>query len=84
VPNPFSGQTTINYHVPTAGRVTLRVYDLTGQLVRTLVDRRLALGSHSAVWDGSDEAERRVSAGAYFYKLQVGSSRAARRMTHLR
>jgi hypothetical protein len=84
VPNPFSDKTAISYRVPVAGRVTLRVYNLTGRLVKTLVDQRRALGAYRATWNGTDEADRRVSAGAYFYKLQVGDSGAVRRMMQLR
>ncbi len=67
-PNPFNPTTTINYSVP-MGKVTLEVYNMLGQKVKTLVDRELAAGSYHAEWDGTDFTGRQVTSGLYFYKL---------------
>jgi hypothetical protein len=65
-PNPFATRTTIAYGIPTASDVTLKVYNLTGQLVETLVDARVNAGFHKATWDASD-----VPSGLYFYRLEA-------------
>ncbi len=70
-PNPFNPSTTINYQIPEAGRVTLRIYDLLGQLVTTLVDREVVAGTHSVVWAGKNERGELVAAGVYIYRLEA-------------
>ncbi|HEY3296267.1 MAG TPA: S8 family serine peptidase [bacterium] len=67
-PNPFNPSTTISFDVATPARVTLRVYDILGQSVATLVDGPLSAGSHSAVFDGS-----RLASGVYLVRLQSGA-----------
>ncbi len=59
-------QTRIPYSIATRGRATLRLLDVHGREVRTLVDSELAAGSHEAIWDGRDGNGRAVPAGAYF------------------
>jgi hypothetical protein len=70
VPNPFNPITTIHYDVPTGGgAVSLRIYDVAGRLVKTLVEGRVAPGAKSATWDGRDDAGRSVASGVYFCRL---------------
>jgi len=84
-PNPFNPTTTIDYEVPAgAGRVTLRVYDVSGRLVRTLVDSRQPAGPATATWDGRDNDGAPASSGVYFYKLSAGEVRETRRMVLLK
>ncbi len=71
VPNPFNPSTTISYQIPEAGRVTLRLYNMLGQLVATLVDREVVAGKHSVVWDGRNERGEFVAAGVYLYRMEV-------------
>ena len=70
-PNPFNPTTTISYQLPEAGRVTLRIYDLLGQLVATLVDHEVAAGKHSVVWDAKNERGELATTGVYVYRLEV-------------
>jgi flagellar hook assembly protein FlgD len=85
VPNPFNPTTTIAYDVPANGtNVTIRVYDVSGRLVRTLVDGQRAAGTHAATWDGRNEAGETVSSGVYFYRMVAGSFSEARRMVLLK
>ncbi|MGH7492780.1 MAG: FlgD immunoglobulin-like domain containing protein [bacterium] len=70
-PNPFNPSTVINFSLPAAGNVRLRVYDLSGQLVRTLVSGEMPAGQHSVRWHGDDAFNRFVAAGMYFYKIEV-------------
>ena len=71
-PNPFNPATTLGFHVDRDGPVTLRVYDLQGRLVRTLVDGPLPAGRHQTRWDGRDRAGRTVPAGVYLARLDDG------------
>jgi hypothetical protein len=70
-PNPFDSATTLQYHLTRPGHASLRVYDVEGRLVAVLVDADMPAGSHSAVWDGSNDNGRRVSAGVYFCRLRA-------------
>lgn len=65
-PNPFNPTTTINYQLPTANHVTLKVYDVLGREVATLVDENKTAGSYQATFDGS-----RFASGVYFYRIEV-------------
>ena len=69
-PNPMRNSTAIEYYVPTAQKVSLRIYDVSGQLIKTLLDSPMEAGTHQAVWNGLDEQGRAVSSGVYFYQLQ--------------
>lgn len=77
-PNPMRGQITIEYELPSAVDVRLRVYDLAGRLVRTLVDGRREAGHWTAGWDGRNEGAQRVRAGVYFYRINAGPFSATR------
>ncbi len=80
-PNPFNPITTIVYEVPaTANLVSLDIYDLRGQLVRTLVRGRLSEGIHTVSWAGDDTAGRKVSAGVYLYALRTNQGVEVRKM----
>ena len=79
-PNPFNPSTTIAFAVPRAGHVSLRVYDLAGRLVGTLVDGELPAGAHAAAWDGRNTAGRRVASGTYHYRLIADGHEETRRM----
>ncbi|MCD4690493.1 T9SS type A sorting domain-containing protein [bacterium] len=69
-PNPFNPVTNINFTVPAnAGAVELRVYNVNGRLVRTLVDGEIEAGPHTVVWNGRDSAGRSVATGVYFARL---------------
>jgi hypothetical protein len=80
-PNPFNAHTTIAYSLSEDAAVTLRVYSVTGQLVRTLVDAEpQPVGWHRASWDGTDERGRAVSTGVYFYRISAGERRESKVM----
>ncbi len=71
-PNPFNPETTIKYQLTESGEVTLSVFNLLGQQVRTLVSKPQQAGSHSATWDGKDNSGRQVASGIYVYRLKAG------------
>ncbi len=70
-PNPFEGSTTITYTLATPAAVTVRVFDMTGRLVRVLVDQTMEKGTHSVAWDAVDLAGEQVSSGSYLYTLEA-------------
>ncbi|MEZ5195224.1 MAG: T9SS type A sorting domain-containing protein [Bacteroidales bacterium] len=67
-PNPFRAETSINYSIPATVHVELTVFDITGQVVKTLVNKTQNPGSHSVKWDVSNELS-----GMYFYKIKAGN-----------
>ncbi|MBK9471248.1 MAG: T9SS type A sorting domain-containing protein [bacterium] len=80
-PNPFNPQTTISFDLPRQTRATLRVYDVTGRLVRTLLGGGTAReGRNEVVWNGLDAGGRPVSSGVYFYVLEAGEFTDSKRM----
>ena len=79
-PNPFNPETTINYSLKENSKVSLKVYNIKGQKVKTLVHEVLPAGEHSIVWDGSDSDGKRVVSGIYFYKLKSGDYQKINKM----
>ncbi len=73
-PNPFNPTTTIEYSVPETGNVSIDVYNILGQRVKTLVNSEHSKGTHTIQWDGKD-VNNALSSGIYFYKVsQNGKS----------
>jgi len=80
-PNPFNPQTTIAFENPRQEEVTLRIFDLSGRLVRELIAGEFrAPGRHEIVWNGRDDAGRQVASGTYFYRLEAGEFAETKRM----
>ncbi|MCF7793960.1 MAG: T9SS type A sorting domain-containing protein, partial [Candidatus Cloacimonetes bacterium] len=70
-PNPFNPSTTIAFNLANAGHVTIDVYNIKGEKVRTLVDGEFTATSHTVTWDGIDDNNKQVSSGVYFYKMKA-------------
>jgi len=68
-PNPFNPETIIPYRLAVRGRVVIRIFDIGGRLVRTLIDQREEAGPHEARWNGTTEHEGRAASGVYFYRI---------------
>jgi hypothetical protein len=83
-PNPLGSSARIEYAVPRSGWVTLNVYNLAGQLVKTLVAERKSANYYSVVWDGTDAQGRQVANGVYFYRLQTQDYGKSRRLLVVR
>jgi len=83
-PNPFRGQTSIRYQLPSESLVKINVYNISGQLVKTIVDAKQLPGIYNAVWNGRDNSGRPVSAGIYFYRLSAGDVRLTQKMVLLK
>ena len=84
-PNPFNPATTIQYALPQAADVQLTVYNVVGQVVRTLVAEHQAAGRYLVAWDATNDNGQSLSAGVYFYRLQAGGEfHAVRKMLLLK
>jgi len=83
-PNPFNPQTTIRFDLPRAAQVSVRIYDVRGQLVNRLVDRTFPPGVHSVVWDGATSTGGRAASGVYFYELKTTGFRDVKKMLLLK
>lgn len=83
-PNPFNPVTTISYSLPALSAVSLNVFSLTGQLVRTLFKGDQNAGRYSIVWDGTSDSRICVSSGVYFYQLNAGTAVLTRKLLLLK
>lgn len=83
-PNPFNPETEIRFRLPKASSVVVRIYNLFGQEIRTLVNKTYPAGLHSVHWDGRDNFGKAVASGVYFYQLQAGSFTQVKKMNLLR
>ncbi len=72
-PNPFNPSTQLQFTLTTAATVKLQIFNVTGQLVKTLIDNDLSAGTHRRIWRGTNLQGQHVSSGTYFYRLQVGA-----------
>ncbi len=80
-PNPFNPSTVINYDLPTASKVVLKVYDILGNEVSTLVNKEEAAGSYKIVFNAmSSSNHKQLSSGVYFYKIEAGNFSAIKKM----
>lgn len=79
-PNPFNPSTSIRYEIATASPVVLKIFNVFGQEVRTLVDEKQAAGFHQTRWDGKDNDGRSLASGVYLYQLIANDFVDTRRM----
>ena len=83
-PNPFNPSTTIRFNLAEDRHATLRVVNLRGQVIATLVDGPLKRGTHVYQWDGTDDKKVRVASGVYLYQLKAGDFTATRKLVLVR
>lgn len=83
-PNPFNPLTTVSFSVAKRGRVAIRIYDVSGRLVRTLTDAIYERGPHTVTWDGVNENGRRVASGVYLYCMETGAVKRMKKMVLIR
>ena|GEM_PF-2053030 len=83
-PNPFSSNTAIGCHTERPGQVILRISDVSGRVVRTLLSDEKNPGDHYVLWDGRDDGGKKVNSGVYFSHLQVGTASTSRKMVLVR
>ncbi len=84
-PNPFNPATTISYRLNAPGRTSLRIYDLSGRLIRNLLNgQELSAGVHESTWQGKNDAGQAVPSGVYLYRLEAGNHGQSRRLMLLK
>ncbi len=83
-PNPFNPATRIAFDLPRSGSVRVRVYNIGGRLVRTLIDGSLSAGRHEVLWDGTAGDGTEVSSGVYLYRIETEFETFSRKMTLIR
>lgn len=83
-PNPFNPTTRIVYAIPKSSFVKLKIYDILGRVVKTLVNRKEEAGKYSITWNGDDESGSKVSSGVYFCKIEAGKFKSVRKMVMLK
>jgi len=83
-PNPFKTVTNIQFSVAGFEHISLKVYNLAGQLVKNLLDEPKGAGLYNVVWDGKDKTGREVASGLYFYRLEAGSFADTKRVVLLK
>ena len=77
-PNPFNPTTTIEYRMAETAHATIKVYNMLGQVVKTLVNGTVPVGTHRIEWDATDDSGTAVSTGVYMYRMESGGVSAAR------
>ena len=83
-PNPFNPTTTIKFSLPDASFVTLKVFDILGREIKTLISNDMTAGSHIVTWNGDDDSGSKVASGNYIYRISAGKFSQARKMTLLK
>jgi len=83
-PNPFNPAVRIDFNLPLKGRVQVKVYNLKGQLVRTLLDEPREPGLHHILWSGEDDSDRQGASGVYFYEVIAGGEKVLGKVTMLK
>jgi len=74
----------IKYQLPEAGKVSLKIYNILGQEVKTLVDKEKQAGYHKAIWDGCNNHGNLVASGLYFYRIEAGEFSNIKKMLILK
>lgn len=83
-PNPFNPSTTITFSLPRESNVTLQIFNIKGELVCTLVERKLPRGTHSVTWNGLDSQGKPCPSGIYFCQLKAGDFSTVKKLTLLK
>jgi len=83
-PNPFNPKTRIDFSLATEGPTELAIFNIRGELVRTLVNESLAAGPHTVYWDGTHSTGQSSAAGLYFYRLRAGEFESVQKMLLLK
>lgn len=79
-PNPFNPSTAVHFDLGQAGTASLKIYDVRGRLVRTLVNAPVGAGRHQVTWDGRNDAGRPVASGVYLLEMSAGDYRGKHKM----
>ena len=80
-PNPFSNSTTISFSISESQKVSLKIYDMTGRLVKTLANAEMQVGTHQLSWNAKDEKGNAVSAGIYLLRFDAGTKSETKKLS---
>ena len=83
-PNPFNPQTIFEYSVPNRSNVLIEIFNISGQIVRTLVDGTVSAGTYQITWDGKNDSNKRVGSGVYLYRFQTDDHVETKKMLLLK
>jgi flagellar hook assembly protein FlgD len=83
-PNPFNPSTIISYSIPNVSFVSLKIYDILGREVITLVNSEQNIGIHNVQWNGNNNFGNKVSSGIYLYKIEAGDFIMTKKMLLLK
>jgi hypothetical protein len=83
-PNPFNPKTAIRFSLAANEHVNLSVYDISGRLVKELVNSSMISGDHEIIWDGKNNSGNKAASGVYFYKLNAGDFSGTDKMVMLK
>ena len=83
-PNPFNPSTTVKYSVPTRSQVTIEIFNVLGQRIKTLVDKTQSAGEYEVDWDGTNDYGSLQATGVYFYRLRAGEVAKSKKMLLLK
>lgn len=83
-PNPFNPSTSIEFYLPKSATVSLKIYNIAGQLVKTLLEGNIMAGDHSVNWDGTNNKGAKTASGVYLYKLNYAGHSWFKKMTLIR
>ncbi len=83
-PNPFNPETVIKYQIAKDNNVQLHIYNIKGQLVKTLINQKQSTGEYKVIWNGTNENNQLVTSGVYFYKLNTGDKSLTKKMLLLK
>ena len=84
IPNPFNPVTNIRFQLPEDSRVSLKIFNILGQEVKTLVGEAMAAGFYTMRWDGTNAHGLKVASGVYIYQLKAGTFEASQKMLLLK
>jgi len=79
-PNPFNPETTISYNMVEDSNVSIEIFNIKGQKVKTLLNEYTITGEHTIVWNGTNDSEQKVSSGMYFYKMKTANYTSTKKM----
>ena len=82
-PNPFIDQTTISFNLEQSSFVNLRIYDLSGKVVQTLINKQMTDGQHSVIWNGKSISGKELPSGFYFYEINTDLGRFRKKIAKI-
>jgi flagellar hook assembly protein FlgD len=82
-PNPFTEKTYITFRINENSKVTLEIFNLNGQLIKTLIDNEVKSGTHKIIWNGKNVNNKSVPSGVYFYKLKTNSYQKTGKLVYI-